>query len=212
MQGAVNGHPFVITGEGEGKPYEGKHTINLTVQDGGPLPFSYDILTSAFQYGNRVYTKYPKDIPDYFKQSFPAGYSWDRCMTFEDGGICTVSSHIKIEGDYFIYDIRFHGVNFPANGPVMQKKTLRWEPSTERMYVSDGVLMGDVNMALLLEGNKHHGCNFKSTYKAKKDVVLPEYHFVDHRIEILSHDKDYNNVVVYENAVARPSLLPSKAK
>ena len=50
--------------------------------------------------------------------------------------------------------------------------------------------------------------------RAKKDVVLPEYHFVDHRIEILSHDKDYNNVVVYENAVARPqsSTLPSKAK
>ena len=48
--------------------------------------------------------------------------------------------------------------------------------------------------------------------RAKKDVVLPEYHFVDHRIEILSHDRDYNNVVVYENAVARPSPLPSKAK
>lgn len=48
--------------------------------------------------------------------------------------------------------------------------------------------------------------------RAKKDVVLPEYHFVDHRIEITSHDKDYNNVVVYENAVARPqaSSLPSK--
>lgn len=76
--------------------FRGKHTINLTVQDGGPLPFAFDILTTAFQYGNRVYTKYPKDIPDYFKQSFPAGYSWDRCMTFEDGGICTVSSHIKL--------------------------------------------------------------------------------------------------------------------
>ena len=50
--------------------------------------------------------------------------------------------------------------------------------------------------------------------RAKKDVVLPEYHFVDHRIEILNHDKDYNNVVVYENAVARPqaSTLPSRAK
>ena len=50
--------------------------------------------------------------------------------------------------------------------------------------------------------------------RAKKDVVLPEYHFVDHRIEILNHDKDYNNVVVYENAVARPQAftLPSRAK
>ena len=72
---------------------------------------------------------------------------------------------LRIEGDYFIYDIRFHGVNFPANGPVMQKKTLKWEPSTEKMYVRDGVLIGEVNMALLLEGHTHHRCNFKSTYK-----------------------------------------------
>ena len=72
---------------------------------------------------------------------------------------------IRMEGDYFIYDIRFHGVNFPAHSPVMQKKTLRWEPSTENMYVQDGVLVGDVERTLLLEGNKHHRCNFKSTYK-----------------------------------------------
>nr|AAO64990.1 cyan fluorescent protein R5 [synthetic construct] len=212
MEGTVNGDKFVITGEGEGKPFEGTHPIILKVKEGGPLPFAYDILTTAFQYGNRVFTKYPRDIPDYFKQSFPEGYSWERSMTFEDQGICTVTSDIKLEGDCFFYEIRFYGVNFPSSGPVMQKKTLKWEPSTENMYVRDGVLLGDVNRTLLLEGDKHHRCNFRSTYRAKKGVVLPEYHFVDHRIEILSHDKDYNTVEVYENAVARPSMLPIQAK
>lgn len=72
---------------------------------------------------------------------------------------------IRVEGDRFIYDIRFHGVNFPANGSVMQKKTLKWEPSTENMYVRDGVLVGEHEKTLLLEGNKHHRCNFRSTYK-----------------------------------------------
>ena len=48
--------------------------------------------------------------------------------------------------------------------------------------------------------------------RAKKGVQLPDYHNVDHRIEILSHDKDYNKVKLYENAVARYSMLPSKAK
>nr|AAV66368.1 'ALL-ancestor' ancestral fluorescent protein variant B08 [synthetic construct] len=211
MEGTVNGHKFVIEGEGEGKPYEGTQTMNLKVKEGAPLPFAYDILTTAFQYGNRVFTKYPKDIPDYFKQSFPEGYSWERSMTFEDGGICTATSDITLEGDCFFYEIRFDGVNFPPNGPVMQKKTLKWEPSTEKMYVRDGVLMGDVNMALLLEGGGHYRCDFKTTYKAKKGVQLPDYHFVDHRIEILSHDKDYNNVKLYEHAVARSSLLPMTA-
>ena len=47
-----------------------------------------------------------------------------------------------------------------------------------------------------------------------KGVVknMPDTHYVDHRIEILNHDKDYNSATVYEIAEARYSLLPSKAK
>ena len=71
------------------------------------------------------------------------------------------------EGDdsCFVYEIRFDGVNFPSDGPVMQKKTVKWEPSTEKMYVRDGVLKGDVNMALLLQGGGHYRCDFKTTYQ-----------------------------------------------
>ena len=67
--------------------------------------------------------------------------------------------------DCFFYEIRFDGVNFPANSPVMQKKTVKWEPCTEEMYVRDGVLKGDLNMALLLEGGGHFRCDLKTTYK-----------------------------------------------
>ncbi|XP_020605521.1 GFP-like fluorescent chromoprotein cFP484 isoform X2 [Orbicella faveolata] len=216
MDGAVNGHKFVITGEGRGQPFEGKQTMDLTVIDGGPLPFAFDILTTVFDYGNRVFVKYPKDIPDYFKQSFPEGYSWERSMTYEDGGICLATNDIKMKKDddnrdCFFYEIRFDGVNFPANSPVMQKKTVKWEPSTEKMYVRDGVVKGDVNMALLLEGGGHYRCDFKTTYKAKKVVQLPDYHFVNHRIEITWHDKDYDNVKLYEHAEAH-SGLPRQAK
>ena len=35
----------------------------------------------------------------------------------------------------FFYEIRFDGVNFPANSLVMQKKTVKWEPSTEKINV-----------------------------------------------------------------------------
>ena len=47
--------------------------------------------------------------------------------------------------------------------------------------------------------------------RAKKPVTLPEYHFIDHRIEIIKHDKDYSNVILHQKAVARYSPLP-KAK
>ena len=63
-------------------------------------------------------------------------------------------------------------LTFTDDGPLpdQQKKTVKWEPSTEKMYVRDGVLKGDVNMVLLLEGGGHHRCDFKTTYK--KDFTI----------------------------------------
>ena len=71
----------------------------------------------------------------------------------------------SLRGDCFEYKIRFDGTKFPPNGPVMQKKTLKWEPSTENMYERDGVLKGDVSRTLLLEGGGHYQCDFKTMYK-----------------------------------------------
>ena len=47
--------------------------------------------------------------------------------------------------------------------------------------------------------------------RAKKVVELPDYHFVEHRIEILSHDEDYNKVKLYEHTEAH-SELPRQAR
>ena len=49
--------------------------MDFDVIEGAPLPFSFDILTTAFHYGNRVFPKYPDHIPEYFKKSFPEGYT-----------------------------------------------------------------------------------------------------------------------------------------
>ena len=43
--------------------------------------------------------------------------------------------------DYFYYRIRYDGMNFPSNGPVLQKETVKWEPSTEKLYVRDRVVL-----------------------------------------------------------------------
>ena len=62
---------------------------------GKPLPFSFDILSSAFEYGNRCFTKYPEGMHDYFKQAFPDGMSYERSFLFEDGGVATASWNIR---------------------------------------------------------------------------------------------------------------------
>ena len=53
-----------------------------------------------------------------------------------------------MENNRFVHDIKFNGVNFPSDGPVMKKATQGWEPSTEKMYGSDGVLKGAVSQWL----------------------------------------------------------------
>lgn len=68
----------------------------MEVTKGAPLPFSVDILSAVFCYGNRAFTDYRKDrIVDYFKPSFPEGYSWERTLEFEDGGFCTANVDIR---------------------------------------------------------------------------------------------------------------------
>ena len=64
--------------------------------EGGPLPFSEDILSAAFDYGNRVFTEYPQGMVDFFKNSCPAGHTWQRSLLFEDGAVCTASADITV--------------------------------------------------------------------------------------------------------------------
>ncbi|XP_073251622.1 GFP-like fluorescent chromoprotein amFP486 [Porites lutea] len=204
MEGSVNGHSFKIEGEGRGKPYEGKQTLKLRVTKGGPLPFSFDILSAVFCYGNRAFTDYPKGIVDYFKPSFPDGYTWERTLQFEDGGSCIANVDISLDSkrNGFIHKSTFTGMNFPADGPVMQKRTTNWEPSVEKMTESEGILKGDVTMFLSLEDGKKHRCQFHTLYKAKKAVELPtESHYVEHRL--VRADLTTGEVQLDEHAVAR---------
>ena len=73
---------------------------------------------------------------------------------------------IRMDGNVFKYDIKFIGENLDTDGPIMKKKTLKWEPSCESMYAGKGgVLQGDVFRHLLLEGGGHYLCDFRTTYK-----------------------------------------------
>nr|BAS32671.1 mKusabiraOrange2-Yellow-Nano-lantern(delN3) [synthetic construct] len=185
MDGSVNGHEFTIEGEGTGRPYEGHQemTLRVTMAEGGPMPFAFDLVSHVFCYGHRVFTKYPEEIPDYFKQAFPEGLSWERSLEFEDGGSASVSAHISLRGNTFYHKSKFTGVNFPADGPIMQNQSVDWEPSTEKITASDGVLKGDVTMYLKLEGGGNHKCQMKTTYKAAKEILeMPGDHYIGHRL------------------------------
>nr|BAS32673.1 mKusabiraOrange2-Yellow-Nano-lantern(delN11) [synthetic construct] len=209
MDGSVNGHEFTIEGEGTGRPYEGHQemTLRVTMAEGGPMPFAFDLVSHVFCYGHRVFTKYPEEIPDYFKQAFPEGLSWERSLEFEDGGSASVSAHISLRGNTFYHKSKFTGVNFPADGPIMQNQSVDWEPSTEKITASDGVLKGDVTMYLKLEGGGNHKCQMKTTYKAAKEILeMPGDHYIGHR---LVRKTEGNITEQVEDAVAHSaSVVP----
>nr|ACD03133.1 green fluorescent protein [Zoanthus sp. EB-2008] len=214
MEGCVDGHQFVITGHGKGNPFTGKQTLNLCVDKGGPLPFSEDILSAVFTYGNRIFADYPQDIDDYFKNSCPAGYTWTRSFLFEDGAVAIASADIRlsVQEKCFHHVSRFYGVNFPADGPVMKKMTTDWEPSTEKIIPvpSQGILKGDASMYLLLKDGGRYRCQFDSVYKAKsKPKVMPDWHFIQHKLtrEDRSDAKNQKWQLV-EHASASRSALP----
>uniref|UniRef100_UPI0001A48AB3 CYAN/GREEN-EMITTING GFP-LIKE PROTEIN, KUSABIRA-CYAN MUTANT (KCY-R1) n=1 Tax=Lithophyllon concinna TaxID=1911064 RepID=UPI0001A48AB3 len=199
MDGSVNGHEFTVEGEGTGRPYEGKQKITLDVTKGGPLPFAFDLLSTVFSYGNRALTKYPDDIPDYFKQCFPGGYSWERKFEFEDGGLAIAKAEISLKGNCFEHKSTIEGT-FPDSSPIMQNKTLGWEPSTEKMTVRDGSMKGDDASYLKLVGGGNHKCYFTTTYTAKKKIPnLPGSHFIGHRI---SSVVEGTKIKVMEDAIA----------
>nr|BAS32670.1 mKusabiraOrange2-Yellow-Nano-lantern [synthetic construct] len=212
MDGSVNGHEFTIEGEGTGRPYEGHQemTLRVTMAEGGPMPFAFDLVSHVFCYGHRVFTKYPEEIPDYFKQAFPEGLSWERSLEFEDGGSASVSAHISLRGNTFYHKSKFTGVNFPADGPIMQNQSVDWEPSTEKITASDGVLKGDVTMYLKLEGGGNHKCQMKTTYKAAKEILeMPGDHYIGHR---LVRKTEGNITEQVEDAVAHSASMVSKGE
>ena len=65
----------------------------------------------------------------------------------------------------FVNSIRFHCVNFPPNGPVMERRILGSEPSTENMYPRNGFLEGYDERTYRLEGGGYYQSEHTSIYK-----------------------------------------------
>ena len=86
--------------------FRGTQTGNFHVTKGGLLPFAFDIVAPTLKYGVNVFMKYPADIPDYFKQTFPEGLTYDRKITIEDGGCATATVEMRWVIPYYLTDYK----------------------------------------------------------------------------------------------------------
>nr|AAP55761.1 orange fluorescent protein [Cerianthus sp. DW-2003] len=209
MKGNVNNHEFEYDGEGGGDPYTGKYSMKMTLRGQNCLPFSYDIITTAFQYGFRVFTKYPEGIVDYFKDSLPDAFQWNRRIVFEDGGVLNMSSDITYKDNVLHGDVWAVGVNFPPNGPVMKNEIVMEEPTEETFTPKNGVLVGFCPKAYLLKDGSYYYGNMTTFYRSKKSGQAPPgYHFVKHRLVKTNVGHGFKTVEQTEYATAHVSDLP----
>ena len=102
--------------------FRGKQTGTFRVTKGGPLPFAVDIVAPTLKYGFKCFMKYPADIPDYFKQAFPEGLTYDRKLTFEDGGCATATVEMRWVIPYYLTSNRLLNLQI-AQGSLIKKGT-----------------------------------------------------------------------------------------
>jgi len=82
--GTVNKKKFNIFGTGAGDARIGKLEGRwiLTKPTKGPCPMSWAVLAPTFAYGYKVFAKYPDNVPHFFQNCFPNGYTQRRITRF----------------------------------------------------------------------------------------------------------------------------------
>ncbi|EDO41650.1 predicted protein [Nematostella vectensis] len=215
MEGSVNGHCFEIQGVGEGKAFDGEHWSKLCVVKGKHLPFSFDILMPSMSYGTKQFAKYPAGMTDFFKAAVEnGGLSWERTMTFEDGGYCTIVNTSELKDGSLHYHTNFHGINLKPDGPVMQKRTMGWLPSVETNIPRRDTLLGDINMLLKVNDGSFLRVQFETVYRFMKPVPagfkMPPHHFMAYRLTRVDNDEHCDTVIQHEWSEAFSCFLPEK--
>nr|AAK54757.1 green fluorescent protein [Renilla reniformis] len=208
LEGLVGDHAFSMEGVGEGNILEGTQEVKISVTKGAPLPFAFDIVSVAFSYGNRAYTGYPEEISDYFLQSFPEGFTYERNIRYQDGGTAIVKSDISLEDGKFIVNVDFKAKDLRRMGPVMQQDIVGMQPSYESMYTNVTSVIGECIIAFKLQTGKHFTYHMRTVYKSKKPVeTMPLYHFIQHRLVKTNVDTASGYVVQHETAIAAHSTI-----
>lgn len=82
ITGHVNGEMFTIEGKGAGNSSIGKVKGKWVCTSGGELPMAWAALAPTFAYGFKVFAKFPVNIPCFFRECWPNGYTQKRITKF----------------------------------------------------------------------------------------------------------------------------------
>jgi len=215
--GEVNGIAFEVQSEGKadgggnGEIYQHAHCVT------GKLPCSWQLVVHALSYGVTMFSQYPNGIVDFFKESFPEGYTADRVETYEGDGTGTVITHLdyRLEAKCMHTHVTLKGTGFSPDGPMMTDRLGPFLPCVAYFVPQGGkTLQGTSNWALPIKGSDDYQLvTLKTTFTAngKSDVKLPKAHHLRiHNTSLKDEGDERDHIIVRErNEAFDASLIAS---
>jgi hypothetical protein len=164
VHGRFNGRPFDLRGGGEGRPYDGTITVELT-SELGPVPFPMHLMDIPTLLGYPTFSRHQQGCFDLFKVS--NGYEYQRHISYSGGGRSDSEHTVSYLGDTIVGD--FH-VEVEADVPDLTGS----EPLVETMYPAGP---GKIRSAFLAAWRTRDGSYFtgsvESEYRLTHNATLP---------------------------------------
>jgi len=201
ITGTLNGEPFTVEGKGLGNSNKGYINGKWTCTSGKCL--AWPAMGPTLGYGFKAFASYPNAITQFFQQCMPEGYTQERTITFENDGTLTAHHDISLHNGVVRNIVKFEGVGFNPDGPLMNDGIKTMLNSTERVLPNGkGIKCASVHFYPLKDGSGHVKANCITYHRClseTKNVPIPGPHFTrSQQKHMIDADDDSNHVVQHE--------------
>uniref|UniRef100_UPI002888F8E1 CsiFP4 chain A n=1 Tax=Clytia TaxID=13436 RepID=UPI002888F8E1 len=214
FEGDINGKKFSVAGKGIGDAnsgkFEGKHICTT-----GDLPISWGAIACLLQYGMPCFAKYPNDVPDYIKSTFPEGFQRESLVEFGNDGRYIAKQKVTLENGIIYNRGTITGDGFNENGKIMRRELQdKVAPMLTYYYPEDDGLKCIFNQ--LINGNNE---DFQEVKMSQKITPLSDgptaprkLHYQHITLDLRKDSSEAaDHIVITENAKAVSAEKYAKA-
>jgi len=205
LEGDIDGVQFSVHGKGTGDASTGRIVAKF-ISTSGDLPCSWASLVSSSAYGMQCFAKYPAEIEDFLKSTFPEGYIQERTINFENDGTYTTRAEVTFENGAIYNRVKLTGKGFNKGGNILGKKLVDSVTPSASCVVSCGNSI-KVTYQKVYEVNgggfQHTSTIQQNTPLGKGPFCMPKYHHLHATTDVSKDPKETaDHIVVVETLKA----------
>jgi len=201
ISGTINGKPFEVEGKGFGNTKKGSINGKWTCTSGQCL--AWPAMGATLGYGFKAFANYPNQIIHFFQQCMPEGYTQERTTKYENDGTFTAYHEVTYHNGVVRNIVKFEGVGFNPDGPLMNNGLKTMINSTERVVPhGKGLKCASVQFFPLKDGSGHLIAEQITVHRPLgngKNVEVPGPHFTRaQQKQMTDPDDERDHVVQHE--------------